>query len=397
MKVTDVKIHVVSVPLIPPETWRFGRLWGLTTAVVEVETDEGVTGVGETNGSPLIGLVVEAIRANSSWLIGEDPRRIKAFVRASYDRGWHHYPYIGNMALAALETALWDIVGKFYNVPVHQLMGGAVRERVPYYWYVSPLERTPEAVAETAAEGVRQGFRTLYMKIGFDIAGDLELTRAIREQVGPDIGIRVDPNEGWTVYEARQALAAFEELNVEFVEEPIDMHNTEGLGFLRRTTGTRLGSNQSSWLPHNVLDVIRRGAADVVVTDQHQLGGLGAFRDVAGLCEIAGVPLIKHAFGDMGITTVAAMHVLATLPEPTLAHQQFVQVLEHDLLSEPLQFRDGQLDLPTGPGLGISLDRDALAHYCRLYEEYGEFEGYSPGFGPSPVPDHELGGPPKRA
>ena len=173
------------------------------------------------------------------------------------------------------------------------------------------------------------------------------------------------------------------------------MHNVEGLSFLRRTTGTRLGSNQSSWLPHNVLEVIRRGAADVVVTDQHQLGGLSAFRDVAGLCEIAGIPLIKHAFGDMGITTVAAMHVLATLPEPMLANQQFIQVLEHDLLSEPLQFRDGQLDVPTGPGLGISLDHEAIAHYSRLYTEYGEFEGYSPGFGASPVPEHELGGPPQ--
>jgi L-alanine-DL-glutamate epimerase-like enolase superfamily enzyme len=393
MKVTDVKIHVVSVPLIPPETWRFGRLWGLTSAVVEVETNEGITGIGETNGSPLIKLVVEAIKANSSWLVGEDPRRIKAFVRASYDRGWHHYPYIGNMALAALETALWDIVGKLYGVPVHQMMGGAVRDRIPYYWYVSPLERTPESVRHEAAEGVRQGFRTMYMKAGFDVATDLALTRAIREEVGPEIGIRIDPNEGWSVYEARRALAAFEELDVEFVEEPIDMHDLEGLGFLRRTTGTRLGSNQSSWLTHNVLDVVRRGAADVIVTDQHQLGGLSAFRDVAGLCEIAGIPLIKHAFGDMGITTVAAMHVLATLPEPTFANQQFVQVLEHDLLSEPLKFRDGQLDLPMGPGLGIALDRDAIAHYSRLYEEYGEFEGYSPGFGPSPIPEHELGGP----
>jgi L-alanine-DL-glutamate epimerase-like enolase superfamily enzyme len=299
------------------------------------------------------------------------------------------------MALGALEPALWDIVGKFYGVPVHQLMGGAVRDRIPYYWYVSPLERTPESVREMAAEGVRKGFRTMYMKAGFDVATDFELTRAIREEVGPEIGIRIDPNEGWSVYEARRALGAFEELDVEFVEEPIDMHDIEGLGFLRRTTGTRVGSNQSSWHTHNVLEVIRRGAADVIVTDQHQLGGLSAFRDVAGLCEIAGIPLIKHAFGDMGITTVAAMHVLATLPEPTLAHQQFVQVLEHDLLSEPLEFRDGQLDVPMGPGLGIELDRDAIAHYSRLYDEYGEFEGYSPGFGPSPIPVHELGGPPE--
>ena len=87
----------------------------------------------------------------------------------------------------------------------------------------------------------------MYMKAGFDVATDPALTRALREEVGPEIGVRIDPNEGWSVYEARRALAAFEELDVEFVEEPIDMHDLEGLGFLWRTTGTRLGSNQSSW------------------------------------------------------------------------------------------------------------------------------------------------------
>jgi L-alanine-DL-glutamate epimerase-like enolase superfamily enzyme len=390
MKVTDVKIHVVSVPFTTPETWRYGRLWGLTSAVVEVETDEGITGIGETNGSPLIKVVVEAIEANAKWLIGQDPRLIKKFVLDSKDRGWHHYPHIGHMALGALETALWDITGKACGAPVHQLLGGLLRERVPYYWYITAYERSPEGVRKEAAEGVARGFNTVYMKIGFDVAQDLELTRAIREEVGPDVEVRVDVNEGWSVFEARRALDAFGEVGVEFVEEPIDMHDRRGLAWLRRRTQTRVGSNQSAWFAHNALEVIDRDAADVIVTDPHQLGGLGAFRDVCAMCEIAGVPVIKHAFADMGITTAAALHVLGTLSGPVLAHQQFVQILEHDLLAEQLEFREGGLDVPAGPGLGIELDREALDHYGRLYREYGEFEGYSPGFDPSPIPDHEL-------
>ena len=392
MKVTDVKTYVVSVPFVECETWRYGRLWGLTSAIVEVETDEGITGIGETNGSPLIGLVVEAIRANSRWLIGEDPTKITEFVRRSRDLGWHHYPYIGNMALGALEMALWDILGKSLAVPIHVFFGGAVRESVPYFWYVTAYERTRDEVARQALEGVANGFDTMYLKVGFEVDDDVALTRAIREAVGPTINIRVDVNEGWTRFEAVRALKAFEELDLQFVEEPINMHDREGLAWLRGKTSTRIGSNQSSWLRENVVDTLRRSCADVIVTDPHQLGGLSVFRDVAAMCELAGIPLIKHAFGDLGLTTAASSHVLATLPEPTLANQQFITILEHDLLTEPLRIEEGWMKVPTGPGIGVELDMNAVAYYGELYEKYGEYEGYSPGFGPSPVPAPELRG-----
>jgi L-alanine-DL-glutamate epimerase-like enolase superfamily enzyme len=389
MKVTDVKIHIVSVPVIEPETWRFGRLWGLTSAVVEVETDEGVTGLGESLGSPYIKLVVEAIRQNAEWLKGKDPLAIRSFILDSEDRGWHHYPHIGHMASAALEMALWDIAGKVAGQPLHRMFGGAVRERVPYYWYMTVLDRTPEGVRRQAREGVDCGFRTVYMKVGFDIDDDIRLIREIRDEVGPKVGIRVDPNEGWSVYDAVRALRELEEVNLEYVEEPIDMNNLEALAYLRKNTRTRIGSNQSSWFAHNVRDVLVRQAADVIATDPHQLGSLLAFRDVAAMCGIFGVPLNKHAFGDLGITTAAALHVLATIHGPELPHQQYIQVMEHDLLAEPLLFDQGCLEVPNKPGIGVELDRDAIAHYGRLYEEYGEFEGYSPGFGPSIVPEHE--------
>ena len=155
MQVTDVKIHVVSVPLVEPETWRFGRLWGLTSAVVEVETDEGVTGLGETLGSPYIKLVVEAVRKNAEWLKGKDPLAIRSFISELQDRGWHHYPHIGHMASAALEMALWDITGKAAGLPLHRLFGGAVRDRVPYYWYMTALDRTPDGVRRAGAGGRR--------------------------------------------------------------------------------------------------------------------------------------------------------------------------------------------------------------------------------------------------
>ena len=385
MKITDIKVSIVSVPFRVPESWRFGRVWGVTNVIVEVETDEGVVGFGEAPGNPAVKVIAEAIHTMSELLIGEDPRHITKLVRTIRARGWHHYPYIGNTAAAALEMAFWDIAGKVRGCPLYEFFGGLERNDVPFYWYLPVPDREPAQAAEQALAGIERGFRTLYLKIGFDFVNDLAIARAIRDAVGEETALRLDANEAWKSHEALRALAAFEELALEFCEQPIDMYDIEGLAFLRSQTHTPIGANQTAWLSHNVLDILRHRAADVIVTDPHQAGGLSAFRDVAGLCEIANIPLVKHSFGDLGITTAATLHLLGTLPEPALGHQTHLEILEHDLLSTPFSFAGGALAVPSGPGIGVELDREALAHYHKLYEEVGEFSGYAPLNSPSPL------------
>jgi L-alanine-DL-glutamate epimerase-like enolase superfamily enzyme len=386
MKVTDVDVHVVSVPFTSPETWRFGRLWGLTNAIVEVHTDEGITGIGEVPGSPLISLVRDSLEATKPWIVGQDPLRVTEFLRRCQDRGWHHYPYLGNAAAAGIEMALWDIAGKAHNCPVHQFFGGLQSEQVPFYWFININDRKVETARSEAAEGVRRGFQTVYIKIGFEVDNDLALARAIKDEVGEDIAVRVDANEGWTIFEAVDALRRFEEIGVECVEQPIDMHNIGGLADLRAKSRVRIAANQSVWLPHQVPEVIAQCAADVIVTDPHQLGGLVPFHNALTMCETAGLPVVKHAFGDLGITTIATAQVLAAMPSPQLGHQQFLTFLVHDMLSEKVEFENGKIAVPTGPGLGIELDRDALGLYAEVYEKYGEFEGYGPITPESPLP-----------
>ena len=378
MRVTSVDIRIVSVPFTYPETWRFGRLWGLTNAIVEVHTDAGITGIGEVPGSPLIGMVRDALEATSAWIIGEDPMKVRQFLRRAADRGWHHYPYIGNAATAGIEMALWDICGKTLGCPVHQFFGGLDTENVPFYWYIWVSDRQPDTARQQAAEGVARGFKTMYIKIGFDLKNDLALARAIKEEVGTDIALRVDANEAWTAFEAIDAVQRFEDVGIEFLEQPIDMHDFAGMAELRTKSRTRIGANQSVWQPWQVPQVLARRAGDVIVTDQHQLGGLVPFRDAAAMCEVANVPIIKHAFGDLAITTISAVHVLGTLASPQLGHQQYLTILEHDLLTTPVEFVDGAIPVPTGPGLGIELDQDAVRFYEDVYRQHGEFEGYGP-------------------
>jgi L-alanine-DL-glutamate epimerase-like enolase superfamily enzyme len=386
MKVTGVDVHVVSVPFTHPETWRFGRMWGLTNAIVEVHTDEGITGVGEVPGSPLIKLVVDALEATIPWIVGEDPMRVNSFLQRASDRGWHHYPYLGNAATAAIEMALWDICGKACGCPVHQFFGGMETENVPFYWFIGVDDRTPETARAQAREGVDRGFKTVYIKIGFDLDNDIALARAIKDEVGADVAVRVDANEAWSVFEAVDALRRFEDVGVECVEQPIDMHDIAGMADLRRGTRVRIAANQSAWLPSQVPQVLSQRAGDMVVTDPHQLGGLVAFHNAATMCQTAGIPIVKHAFADLAITTIATAHVLATLPSPQYGHQQFLTFLVHDLVSEPVRFVDGAIAVPTGPGLGIELDRDALSFYGEIFEKYGEFEGYGPITPASPLP-----------
>jgi L-Ala-D/L-Glu epimerase len=378
MRVTSVDVRIVSVPFTHPETWRFGRLWGLTNAIVEVHTDAGITGVGEVPGSPLIGMVRDALEATSAWIVGEDPMKVTQFLRRASDRGWHHYPYIGNAAAAGIEMALWDICGKALGCPVHQFFGGLDTENVPFYWYIWVTDRQPDTARQQAAEGVARGFKTMYIKIGFDLKNDLALARAIKEEVGDDIAVRVDANEAWSVFEAIDAVQRFEDVGIEFLEQPINMHDIAGMADLRTKSRTRIGANQSVWQPWQVPEVLARRAGDVIVTDQHQLGGLVPFRDAAAMCEVANVPIIKHAFGDLAITTIAATHVLGTLASPQLGHQQYLTILEHDLLAAPVEFVDGAIPVPTGPGLGIELDQEAVRFYEDVYREHGEFEGYGP-------------------
>jgi L-alanine-DL-glutamate epimerase-like enolase superfamily enzyme len=271
------------------------------------------------------------------------------------------------------------------------LFGGLASPEIPFWWYVTAMDRTEDEVRRQAAEGVRRGFGTMYLKIGFDHESDLALTSAIRDEVGPTVAVRVDVNEGWTVAEALSQLPAYGELGVDFVEEPIDSENLDGMASLRSRTGIPIGANQSAWLSRDAWRVIRMQSADVIVSDHHQVGGLQAFRDLAAVCRAAGLPLVRHAFGDLGVTTAAGLHVLGTMPSPHLAHQQYLQLAEHQLLAEPLVFEQGSLNLPSGPGLGVELDRDALEHYAELYRRFGETAQYGHGPPNRIPPEHTLG------
>ena len=206
-------------------------------------------------------------------------------------------------------------------------------------------------VAEEAASAVAAGFQTLYLKIGMSIEDDIALIEAIRAAAGPSAAIRVDPNEGWSFATTRSMLDRLRPLNIELLEQPTLAWNHEELARLR-STRTGILANESSWQERDVVQCLKTAAADVISLDQQMLGSLTLLKKTAGMCEAWGVPVLKHSFGELGIATAAALHVLSTCPNATLANQSYCSVLESDVIvGDSLACTDGFLTVPDGPGL----------------------------------------------
>jgi L-alanine-DL-glutamate epimerase-like enolase superfamily enzyme len=378
VRIGGVTATPVSVPFETEEVWAYGRRAGISNVLVEVETDDGLTGIGEAVGWPSPEIVLDVLADARPLVLGRDPFRIDELTQELYARrGWHYFRHTGGCALAGLEMALRDLVGKACELPLHVLFGGAVRDRIPYYWYV-PAASRDEMVARARA-GVERGHRTLYLKVGFRSGGKIADVAAVREAVGPEPRLRVDANEAWSVAEAVRAIRELEPLGLEFVEQPVNMYDLDALGEVQERVSVPIAANQTSWDEFATLDVLRRGLASVIVTDPHQVGGLGRFKKVAAMAEIADIPVVKHSFGDLGVSTFAAAHVLATCPNAGLAHQTHYQLLAGDVVVGGLpSFEDGTLSLPEGPGIGVELDRERVEEYAEVFRSRGTFSPYEP-------------------
>jgi L-alanine-DL-glutamate epimerase-like enolase superfamily enzyme len=376
MKISEMRLRILAVPFVEPAPWRFGRLMGITSILVELRTDDGLVGLGEAPGIPAPDKVRRAIEAMRPQLVGADATEVLRNTRTASERLDEPDPRIASVALAAVEMALWDIRGKTAGLPVHRLWGGPDFAPIPFYWHVNAPELDPAEVADRAELGLDEGFTTLYLKVGFGIDRDLELAQAIRSRVGPEVPLRLDPNEGWTPPEVSRRVGEIEALGLEFLEQPFPAPNHVAAAELRRSSRIPVAANQSAWLLDDVREVLARDAADIVVTGIHQLGGMIALRDAAVLCRSAGVPLVRHSLCDLGIATAAAMQVLATLPSEQLAHQTHLTLVESDLVTPSWRFAAGSLRPPERPGLGVELDQEAVSRYERRYAEEGAFDAF---------------------
>ena len=367
MKITDVKTIRLHAT-IPTEGQVFSRS-GVrntrSTTLVQVETDEGVSGIGSASGN---GELIEVIVAKvlKPLLIGMDPTEIDEIWDKAYFRGGHKEfgtRGIGVVALSGVDIALWDILGKVRGVPVYQLLGGKCRDKVPVY-ATALYPEEPEKVAARARAFADQGFHGVKIKVGFDLEQDIRIVRAVREELGKDFTVMTDANQGYSVDVGLKAAAAFAECGAFWLEEPLFVEDIEGHATLREKTKVPIAVGENLHTYYAFENFIVRGAVDFIQPDVARAGGITEIKRITALAAKHNVPVSFHTWGD-GVALAASVHLSAALKDCIVMELDYTyNPLREELLNEPFKVQKGLLTPPDKPGLGIELNAQALERFA---------------------------------
>jgi L-alanine-DL-glutamate epimerase-like enolase superfamily enzyme len=374
VRVAELRTHVLAIPHHGRYHWAIGAPAGTNNVLVEVVTDDGIVGYGDACGTRSALGVAAVIRDLAHLVVGESPFRIEHILAQVYRQGpWSNQRRFANQAIAGIEMALWDICGKALGRPVHDLLGGKVRDAIP--WFAFLQGATPAALADHAREYVERGFDVLYLKVGLGEERDLAAVRAIRAAVGDRPRLRIDPNEAWDHLTAVRMIRRLAEFNLDWVEQPMDWQDLAGHAALRHQVSVPIALDQAVFTDSDVLEVIRYDAADAVVIGFHETGGLLNLRKAAAVAAVGGLPVNRHGvLGESGLSTVAALQVLATIPNLTDGHQVMHELFVEDVLVDGLvSIEGGATAVPDRPGLGVEINWDRVAKFERLFEEVGQY------------------------
>lgn len=367
MKITDVKTIRLRAT-IPAEGQVFSRS-GVrntrSTTLVQVETDEGVSGIGSSSGN---GELIEVIVAKvlKPLLIGMDPTAIDEIWDKAYFRGGHKEfgtRGIGVVALSGIDIALWDILGKVRGVPVYRLLGGKYRDRVPVY-ATALYPEEPSKVAARARAFADQGFHGVKIKVGFDLQQDIRIVRAVRQELGKDFTVMTDANQGYSVDVGLKAAAAFAECGAFWLEEPLFVEDIEGHAKLREKGKVPIAVGENLHTYYAFENFIVRGAVDFIQPDVARAGGITEIKRITALAAKHNVPVSFHTWGD-GVALAASVHLSAALRDCIVMELDYTyNALREELLQEPFKVQNGCLIPPEKPGLGVELNQDALQQFA---------------------------------
>jgi glucarate dehydratase len=381
MRISDIRATTVTVPLEAPLRHANGCHWGrFVRTIIEVETDNGIIGLGEMGGG---GESAEAVfRAMKTYLVGHDPARVEElrFLIANPTASLYNNR---TQILAALEFACLDILGQAWGAQVCDILGGRLRDRVPFasycfFRYASP--RTGDGEVRTADQMVRYasamrdrfGFTTHKVKGGvFHPDYELEVYRAVADAF-PNDSVRFDPNGVWSTEQAIRFGQAIEHLRNDYLEDPV--FGLNGMRRTRQMVRVPLATNtvvvNFEQLAANALDT----AVDVILLDTTFWGGIRSCIKAAGVCETFQLGVAVHSSGELGIQLATMLHLGAVIPNLTFAADAHYHHLAGDIIEGGLmRYENGAIRVPDGPGLGIRLNRDKLREYNELYRRLGGY------------------------
>jgi glucarate dehydratase len=376
MRITDIRPTTVTVPLEAPLRHANGCHWGrFVRTIIEVDTDEGITGLGEMGGG---GESAEAVfRAMKNYLVGHDPARLEEmrYLIANPTASLYNNR---TQILAALEFACLDILGQKWNVPVSEILGGRLQDRVPFASYLffrypnsqdghGEVRTVEQLIAHALELKTRHGFRSHKLKGGvFAPEYELECYRAVASALDGD-RFRFDPNAVWSTEQAIWFGQAIEDIKNDYLEDPVF-----GLNGMRRTrekVRIPLATNTVvvgfEQLATNVLNT----AVDVILLDTTFWGGIRQCVKAAGVCDTFQLGVAVHSSGELGIQLATMLHLGAVIPNLSFAADAHYHHLADDIIEGgKFKYEGGSIKVPDGPGLGVKLNREKVGQYSELYK-----------------------------
>lgn len=360
LRIVAVRHWMIRVPFHADMEWASGRRTGVTRLVVRVETAGGVTGWGETICLlDAIPAVLERVVVPVALTKRAD--QAEALHRHVLGAGYYHHKRAAVMALCAVEMAMWDALGRATGRPLHALWGGLYRGRAEMAAYI--LAADPGAAAEAAREYARRGHRSFKVKIGMSEATDVALVRAVREAVGDGVPVRADVNGAWTPGTARRQLEKLRAFDLQYIEQPLELDDLIGHAALRRAQPVPVALDESAYTLSDVGNIVRMEAADVVLLDPHEAGGLWPVVKQAGVCESVGIPVTLHSGGELGLSQAAYLHLAASIPNMTISLDTEYAHLSGDIVAQRFALEDGCFAVPAGSGLGVEVQEEALERF----------------------------------
>ncbi len=368
-RVETVRTTLVDLPLRRPHQFRDSTMEAQAVLLVRVTTGDGVVGVGEgvVPGGPWWGgesvetMQVVVDRYLAPLAVGADLGRLPA-LRDHMDRLVAANPF----AKCALETAMWDAWARTLGLPLHALLGGRCRDALPVTWAIGAAD--PDVVVDEALAKVESGGHTsIKLKMGaLEPAADVARVEKIASSLAQVTSVRVDLNGAWDELTATRLLPRLEQAGIDLVEQPTPAWDVDALARLCALLRIPVMADESLRSDHDALTLAARRAADVFSLKIGKSGGYLATQRIAAVAQAAGIACHGGTGIESSLGTLAGAHLLATLPAVTWGSELFGPLLMTDgLLAEPLDYRDGALHLPDGPGLGIDLDEDRVARYAR--------------------------------
>jgi len=331
---------------------------------LKVHTDEGLVGLGEPVVEGRSQTVAAAVQEIGRYLIGQDPRRIEHHWQALYRGGFYRGGPVLTSALSGIEQAMWDIKGKALGVPVWQLLGGAVRDRIRLYCHVHAA--TADALVALGRKVVGWGFGAIktspahgairFVEPPAFVEEVVRRMTALREALGPDIDIAIDFGGRTSPAIAIQLCRALEPMRPMFIEEPCLPENVEALATVARSTSVPIATGERLFTKWGFRELLAKQAAAILQPDLSHAGGIFEVRKIAAMAEVYYASIAPHC--PLGPVAFAACLQLAACTPNFLIQEQVG--FGEGYLKTPFVLTDGFVDVPTGPGLGIEIDEDAL-------------------------------------